>query len=102
MHVVQMGGTTPGGGRPGGVVSLSGGQVDRRVGRRRRRPSSSIRSPPTLPGPHRPLACIPPSFVSVGGQSLSERTKTTVRKEDESWRRGGTGGRATHLGRRCL
>lgn len=92
MHVVQMGGTTPGGGRPGGVVSLSGGQVDRRVGRRRRRPSSSIRSPPTLPGPHRPLACIPPSFVSVGGQSLSERTKSNSQEGrrvlETGWYRG--------------
>lgn len=75
MHLVQVGGTTPGRGGPGGVVPLSGGQVDRRVDRRRRGPPSSTRSPPTLPGPHRPLACIPPSFVSVGGQSLSERTK---------------------------
>lgn len=73
MHLVQVGGSTPGGSRPGGVASLSGGQVHRR----RRGPPSSMRSPPTLPGSHRPLACIPPSFVSVGGQSLSERTKRT-------------------------
>lgn len=75
--------------------------MDRRVDRRWRRPPSSTRSPPTLPGPHRPLACIPPSFVSVGGQSLSERTK---RKSQEgrgvletavSCLGGGTGG-ASH------